>query len=176
MKKRLNSQSLVDELKVGSVFFQRPTPPSPPPVTASTEDNVSEPASPSDVVHSDETPNASSLPDTTVSRYHDTLPDTVIPQHDDTASDTTGSPPSPVDPALERVRRAIRQQGKEAATHRFTVDEKRMLKKIEHEYSLRGIRTSENEITRIAINYLCDDYKKNKEHSVLARILELLNK
>jgi hypothetical protein len=56
------------------------------------------------------------------------------------------------DDILDVVRKAVRQIGKEAATHRFTLDEKNSLAEIEYTYRRQGIRTSENEITRIAIN------------------------
>jgi len=69
----------------------------------------------------------------------------------------------------------VKQLGKEAATHRFTTDEKRRLKAIEHAYLEKGIRTSENEITRISINYMLEDYKTNGRESILAQVLKLLN-
>jgi acetylornithine deacetylase/succinyl-diaminopimelate desuccinylase-like protein len=156
-KKRLDSNALMNELKEGSVFFKKPPEPiTAPPLSSSRREPVADTPAFDDVSSADN--------------------DTVIPRHHDTMVDTTVPLPSSPETALERVRRAVKQQGKEAATHRFTVDEKRMLKKIEHDYSMRGVRTSENEITRIAINYLCDDYKRNKDASVLAQILELLNK
>jgi hypothetical protein len=42
-------------------------------------------------------------------------------------------------------------------------------------YKRQGIRTSENEITRIAINYIIAEYKQNGEESILAKILKRLN-
>ena len=79
------------------------------------------------------------------------------------------------DDALELVRRAVRTLGKEAATYRFTQDEKRALSGIVYAYKERGIKTSENEITRIALNYLIDEYRRNSTSSILARVLGLLN-
>ena len=49
---------------------------------------------------------------------------------------------------LEEVRKAARQIGKEAATHRFTAIEKRQLADSVYTYARQGIKTSENEITR----------------------------
>jgi hypothetical protein len=69
----------------------------------------------------------------------------------------------------------VKQIGKEAATHRFTLDEKNHLADIEYTYKRQGIRTSENEITRIAINYFIEDYRQNGEESLLAKILKRLN-
>ena len=87
--------------------------------------------------------------DTTVSRYHDTI--------------------------IELLRKTVKIIGKEAATHRFTVEEKRAIKKIVFTYEDQGILTSENEITRIAVNYLIEDYKQNGKSSLLDRVLKALN-
>jgi hypothetical protein len=77
---------------------------------------------------------------------------------------------------IERIRQSVRQIGKEAATHRFTLEEKRALKEIEYAYGSRGVRTSENEITRIAVNHLVQDYRENGEDSILAQVIERLNR
>lgn len=155
MKKQLNSDALMKEFQEGSVFFGR-TPAAVPAPLAEAETPIA-PLSP--------IPGAEP----------DSATDTTIPRHHDTTPDTKPFAAPVVNPLLERTRRSVKHLGKEAATHRFTVDEKKALKKIEHEYALRGIRTSENEITRIAINYLAEEYRQNKEGSVLAQVLELLN-
>jgi hypothetical protein len=102
--------------------------------------------------------------DTTIPRYHDTMQplnhDTTVPQVDD---------------VFDRVRKSVKQIGKEAATHRFTLDEKNHLGDIEYTYKRQGIRTSENEITRIAINYFIEDYRKHGESSLLAKVLQRLH-
>ena len=79
------------------------------------------------------------------------------------------------DDILDVVRKAVRQIGKEAATHRFTLDEKNSLADIEYTYRRQGIRTSENEITRIAINYFIEEYRKHGDSSLLAKVLKRLN-
>ena len=84
-----------------------------------------------------------------VSRYHDTM--------------------------IEVIRKAVKELGKEAATYRFTLEEKRRLADLLYTYRNRGIRTSENEITRIAVNFILQDYKENGEESILARSLGALN-
>jgi hypothetical protein len=103
--------------------------------------------------------------DTTTPRHHDTMQ----PRNHDTTT-----PLAELD-IVEVVRKAVKQIGKEAATHRFTLDEKNLLADIEYTYKRQGIRTSENEITRIAINYFIEDYRKNGEQSLLATILKRLN-
>lgn len=103
--------------------------------------------------------------DTVIPRYHDTMQpsnhDTVIPQV-----------PNEI---VTLVRKAVKEFGKEAATHRFTEIEKKELADLIYTYKNRGIKTSENEITRIAVNYIVEDYKENGENSVLHKILEALN-
>ena len=87
--------------------------------------------------------------------------ETTIPEHEETIE--------------EKVRKAVKQIGKEAATHRFTLDEKNALADIEYRYKRQGIRTSENEITRIAMNYFVEEYRLHGENSLLAKILKMLN-
>src|SRR4051794_27354652 len=107
--------------------------------------------------------------------------DTVIPRHHDTKSgimqplDHETTVARSEDDMFEVVRKAVKQIGKEAATHRFTLEEKNFLADIEYTYKRQGIRTGENEITRIAINYFVEDYRKNGEGSLLAKILKRVN-
>lgn len=95
--------------------------------------------------------------------------DTTTPRHRDTTQ------PSYQDATIETIRGAVKQLGKEAATHRFTQKEKKDLADIVYRYKGEGIRTSENEITRISINFLVEDYQRNGKDSILARVLERLN-
>ena len=75
---------------------------------------------------------------------------------------------------IRGVRKAVLQVGKEAATHRFTVEEKTGLMDIVYTYARRGYRTSENELVRIGANWLLDDYEEKGERSVLHRVLRAL--
>jgi hypothetical protein len=109
------------------------------------------------------------ISDTVIPRYHDTINGTVIPLNHDT---TIGEPHEDIS---EVVRKAVKHFGKEAATHRFTLDKKNLLADIEYAYKRQGVKTSENEITRIAINYFIEDYRRNGEGSLLAQILKLIN-
>jgi hypothetical protein len=92
--------------------------------------------------------------------------DTTIPRYQDTKYDTD---------FIEVVRKAVKQLGKEAATYRFTQKEKGALADIVYSLKTKGTRSSENEITRIAINYLVWEYHHSKQSSILARVLERLN-
>lgn len=95
--------------------------------------------------------------------------DTVIPWYRDTTT------PRNRHATTESIRKAVKQFGKEAATHRFTQEEKQQIAELIFTYSNQGIRTSENEIARIAINFLIEDHKRNGKDSVLDQVLRLLN-
>jgi hypothetical protein len=79
------------------------------------------------------------------------------------------------DTTTETVRAAVKIFGKEAATHRFTLEEKKAIRDIVYAYEGRGIRTGENEISRIGVNYLIEDYRQNGENSILHKVLTALN-
>lgn len=154
MPKKLNEDAIRNELHGQSLFFK--------PQKEAQENEVLSPAPvapppPADLEPPKPSTKQTPVRDTTTPRYHDT----VIPRHHDTIIETT--------------RRAVKQLGKEAATHRFTVEEKKALKSIERDYDERDIRTSENEITRISINYIIEDYRQHGDDSILARVLKLLN-
>ena len=102
--------------------------------------------------------------------------DTMIPSnHDTTVSryqDTTT--PQVYGVAIELIRKAVKEFGKEAATHRFTEAEKKEIADLLYTYKNRGIKTSENEIARIAVNFVVEDYKVNGENSILDKLLKAL--
>jgi hypothetical protein len=77
---------------------------------------------------------------------------------------------------LEQIRKVVKQVGKEAATYRLTQSEKQQLADIVYTYKRRGYRTSDNELARIALNWLTLDYQEQGEQSMLARVLETLHR
>ena len=79
------------------------------------------------------------------------------------------------DTIIELVRKSVKELGKEAATHRFTLEEKKELADIIYSYKNRSVRTSENEVTRIAVNFIIIDFKENGENSILDKTLKALN-
>ena len=107
--------------------------------------------------------------DTVIPRYHDTVVDTMIPSNRDTTI------PETEEEMLEAVRKAVKQIGKEPATQRLTLEEKKALRAIEFTYGQQGILTSGNEIIRIGMNYALKDYQKNGENSIIAKVLKRLN-
>ena len=50
-----------------------------------------------------------------------------------------------------------------------------MLADIAYTYKRNGVKTSENEIARIAVNFIARDHKENGEKSILDRVLKALN-
>ena len=153
MKKTLDTTAIVNELSGQSVFF--PTYKRDSKQEAEKDTGVSARKIEQKKPVQQEVNSEERYRDTTIPRNHDTT----VPDND----------------IFELTRKAVKQIGKEAATHRFTLEEKNMLADIEYSYRRQGIRTSENEIARIAVNYLAQDYRKNGENSILAKILKLLN-
>uniref|UniRef100_A0A7V3NVA9 Uncharacterized protein n=1 Tax=candidate division WOR-3 bacterium TaxID=2052148 RepID=A0A7V3NVA9_UNCW3 len=95
--------------------------------------------------------------------------DTTTPRHRDTTI------PRYQDTIFEQVRKAVKELGKEAATHRFTQEEKRAITDIIYTYKNNGIKTSENEVARISVNFIIEDYRENGENSILHKVLKALN-
>ena len=145
MKKHLDATTIMNELRGQSAFF---------PTKQSAEPGVKE-----------HEPLPTKHQNTVIPGYHDTM----TPRNRDTMT------PSSERELLEEVRKAVKQVGKEAATQRLTLEEKQLIADIEYTYQRQGIRTSGNEIMRIATNYIIRDYRKNGENSVLAKILKQLN-
>jgi len=156
-KKNLNTDELLNELKGNSSFFP----------ARHQDTNQQEQSSLASQPATTKIQEKTALPDSGIMtpRYHDT----VIPSNHDTMT-----PLSEAD-MVEAVRKAVKQIGKEPATQRLTIEEKQALDAIEYSYKRQGIKTSGNEIIRIATNYIVRDYRKNGEHSILARVLHRLN-
>lgn len=78
------------------------------------------------------------------------------------------------DDVIEMIRKAVKAPGKEVSFVRLTAEEKGHLADIVYTYKRQGKKTSENEINRIAINYILEDYRANGERSILARVIASL--
>ena len=76
---------------------------------------------------------------------------------------------------VEIIRRAVRRTGEKVTYIRLTKEEKSEMKDIVYTYEKQGVETSENEIGRIGLKWLIEDYKENGQLSVLARVLAALN-
>jgi len=176
MKKKLDVGNITNELKGASLFFTKSAAPLPLPESEKAIVEEKAPALPSISVEPPLEKKQLKKIKTKEAKPNDN-PDTTIPRHLDTTvsryHDTTT--PSIHGVAVEVVRKAVKEFGKEAATHRFTIAEKREVANIIYTYKNSGIKTSENEITRIAVNFIMGDYKENGENSVLHKILKALN-
>lgn len=180
MSKKLNEQRMVNELKGNSLFFSTAEPNSPPP-DAAAKDPAGAPVSGLDRLEPLEAI-PSAIPEPLPPQVNPPEKAIVNPVHAQERDDDTTPPryhdtttPSSDTALIETIRKAVRQLGKEAATHRFTLEEKKLLRDIVYTYGAQGIKTSENEIARIAIHQLILDYRMNNESSVLARVLQSLN-
>jgi hypothetical protein len=75
---------------------------------------------------------------------------------------------------VEAIRKVVKTLGREVSFVRLTPEEKGALAEVVYAYKRQGIKTTENEINRIAINALLADYHANGEASLLARVLGAL--
>jgi hypothetical protein len=153
MKKHLPADAITNELAGASAFFKPQAPPSPaaPQVT--------------------ENPTASSLPSQSAS-----------PPPAQPARQPTRKEPSPKASLLasyppeqiETIRRTVKKGGRIVSFVRLTQEEKDQLADIVYTYKRRGMKTTENEINRIAINYLLEDYKQRRDESLIALVIGAL--
>ena len=76
--------------------------------------------------------------------------------------------------AIETIRRVVKTPGREVSFVRLTPKEKEQLADVVYTYKRQGVKTTETEVNRIAINSLLADYRANGERSILARVLAAL--
>ena len=76
---------------------------------------------------------------------------------------------------IETIRKTVKSLGTKVSFTRITPEEKARLAGIIYTYKRQGVKTSENEINRIAMNLLIEDFHKNGEESVLAQVIAALN-
>lgn len=99
--------------------------------------------------------------------------DTKVSRYQDTTTEAKTGTNSEHD--VERIRKAVKQLGKESATLRLTDLEKGAVWDILVDMRRKGIRTTETEIIRIALNYILNDYEKDSDASIVVQALESLN-
>ena len=75
---------------------------------------------------------------------------------------------------VQAIRKVVRVSGKEVSYVRLTPEEKAQLADIIYAYKRQGQKTSENEIHRVALNFLLNDYHERGDHSLLAKVLASL--
>ncbi len=76
--------------------------------------------------------------------------------------------------AIEPIRKVVKVPGREVSFVRLSPEEKTRVVDIVYTYRRQGQKTTENEISRIALNFLLHDYDEHGELSVLARVLAAL--
>jgi hypothetical protein len=77
---------------------------------------------------------------------------------------------------IEAVRKVVKNPGKEEVLYvRVSKEEKDTLDDISYTYKRQGTKTSDNEIVRVAINTLLEDYKIHGANSLLAILLKSLH-
>ena len=175
MTKKLNVDKITNELE-GSVFFpgrgsedqsaqfdtSRPSDtadsPSYPDATSPPQPEIESTGESADKPSGNRRRQARSSASNTASKLASTLADT----------------PSSNAGLIEAIRKTVKTAGKEVSFMRLTAHEKAQLSDIVYIYKRQGKKTSENEINRIAVNFLLADYKENGAASVLAQVIEAL--
>lgn len=167
-KKQLNTTAIRNELEGSSLFFTTPSSPppvSPPPVEAISESRPEENSLPPVQPHVEHK-------DTKASET------TIKPAHSKASTDASKLAKEQAE-TIEAVRKVVKLVGKEPLFLRLTPEEKREVSSIAYTfnelYSSGGRKTTENDIGRIAVNYLICEYRENGEQSILAKVLAALN-
>ncbi|OGO62103.1 MAG: hypothetical protein A2032_04055 [Chloroflexi bacterium RBG_19FT_COMBO_49_13] len=164
-RKVLQIAGIANELEGASLYFNQPPQPSKPTLKPSAVDPASQPA----ILQ----------PELKVEGKNDNL----VNQAGKLASMQDSIQASMIsiiqDDIVETIRKTVKLVGKEALFVRITPDEKRELTSIVYAfnelYRGEGRKTSENEISRVGLNWLFEDYRTNGEQSTLARVLAILN-
>ena len=78
------------------------------------------------------------------------------------------------DQLIEQIRRTVKVPGREVSYIRLTPEEKAQLAKMVYGFRSRGKKTTENEINRIAVNFMILDYQANGEDSLLVKVIDAL--
>ncbi len=75
---------------------------------------------------------------------------------------------------IEAIRQVVKTPGREVSFVRLSPEEKGDLADVVYTYKRQGLKTTENEINRIAINVILADHRANGDASLLARVLAAL--
>jgi hypothetical protein len=75
---------------------------------------------------------------------------------------------------LTAIRKTVRVPGREVTYVRLSSEEKARLFEVVSTYKLQGHKITETEISRIAVNFILEDYRAHGEQSILAQALVAL--
>ena len=182
-KKVLNTQSVINELKGQSAFFRQDAPlqpeaDAPRSLTVKTppkkhkkrpEPNIKKETS-KPTLNEEHSP--TNLP---VEKKNDNV-NSNASNHTSTRASTLANIQ---DDIVETIRKTVKQVGKDTLFVRLTSDEKHQVTSVVYAlnemYRGESRKTSENEIGRIGVNFLLEDYKANGKESILAKVLAALN-
>jgi hypothetical protein len=106
--------------------------------------------------------------DTTSARHSERMRTTMTPHKHATMT------PRYHDSMTAMITKLIRETGKEVCTYRLTQKEKTALVEIIYHFRMRTFRLTENEIARIAINFIIEDFKADKKDCMLSSIVEAM--
>lgn len=172
MKKRLSIDKIQSELRGGSAFFPGykgiAESPSQAPEAAKPEITPQDTVLPGsgETTTPPSTHQRQSEPTTTLQA---SKPDRLLASNH---ASTLAIPPE----TIEAIRKIVKNPGKEEVLYvRVSKDEKESLDDVTYVYKRQGIKTSDNEIVRVAINSLLADYKTNGTNSLLAILLASLH-
>jgi len=179
-KKNLNVSSIANELQGASLYFTASPAPEPAPQTASQESPAVQDNS---LPISDPLPTPASQDDRYIQQKPDRKPKRLASSGASMLAYKRTNKVSPnfdkPNDLIETIRKTVKQVGKEPLFVRATPEEKQRLSSLVYAfndmYRGEGRKTSENEIGRIAINWLLEDYQANGEASILTQVLAALN-
>ena len=180
MKKKLNTDSIANELEGASLFFSKPATPLRSKEAKKTEGTIPESATSEQTqervreVKSKRDKNKQFPITQQKSETNAVMKESL--QASNNASMHASNQPLTHETIIETIRKAVKDVGKDSATYRFTPEEKKALLELSFSYKMQGYKTSENELIRIAINFMLEDQKQNGRNSVLQRVLDALRK
>lgn len=171
MSKHLDENSIVNELKGGSVFFQHKedSPLAEPPPSAAIPNK--EPLLPAASSPQESPPKEkiSPLPESSSK-----VPSSISAPDSTHVAENASMHASKEENVIEEIRKTVKVIGKSELYVRLTPEEKSLLADIVYTYKRQGVKTSENEVSRIALNFLTADYQANGAASILAQVIEAL--
>jgi hypothetical protein len=182
-KKVLNTQAMINELKGQSAFFRQDVP------SQSGTNDLIAPTVKTTPKKPKKLPASNVEKETPKPVPTEAHPPTDLPiesKNDTVNSDASNHANAPAsvlaniqDDIVETIRKTVKQVGKDTLFVRLTPDEKHQVTSVVYAlnemYRGEGRKTSENEIGRIGLNFLLEDYKVNGEQSILAKVLVALN-
>jgi hypothetical protein len=193
-KKILPVAGIANELEGASLFFAardgtpipspisnsraEPVEPNPPPACVPSPDLKTDEKSVNLSIQMDELASMhASKPASRPESSHASMPkSTPASMQDSTPASSIANKP---DDFIEAIRRTVKQVGKEALFVRLSAHEKHQLSSLVYTfnemYRGEGRKTSENEVSRVGLNWMLVNYQISGEHSILARVLASLN-